>query len=194
MSCDEFLQNISDYVEGHLSDTQNKIFNAHLAQCPVCTQIVTDVQFICHSLRKLPKKTASSTFMTQLHQRLANEATDKQLQSIDQLFSTLRIIPFKPVWSLVAAAAAIAIIAWGINIYFISNKESKELLLSPRLTIPPLPGSQHSAQIPQLPLYQLQAGMLTEHDSLTNKNENFINENLSQSLRNHFLQVKEQKH
>ena len=190
MSCDEFLDNISDYIEGHLPDIQSKIFSAHLAQCPVCTQMVTDVQFICHSLRKLHKKKASSDFMEQLRQRLANEATAKQLQSIDQLFSTLRIIPFKPVFSLVATAATIAVIAWGINNYFISNKESKELLLSPRLTIPPLPGSQHSAQSPQLPL----VGMVTENDSLTNKSENFINENLSQSLRNHFLQVKEQRH
>ena len=192
VTCDEFLQNISDFVEGYISEEQKKTISVHLKQCPVCAQIISDIQLISIILRKLPKKAASQTFEERLRQKLAKETA--QQQDIDQLFLTLRFLPYKPVFGSIAAAAAIAFIVISINSYIFKDKTPEQLPISPRLEIPPFSRNQQGATVTQ-PLYsRFQTGLASRTDTSAANEDDFKFNNLSQSLRNRFLQVTEQKH
>ncbi len=48
--CREFVQLVSDYLEGSLPDRERRRFEAHLAECDGCTGYLDDVARVVGSL------------------------------------------------------------------------------------------------------------------------------------------------
>ena len=52
--CREFVELVTDYLEGRLSDTDRPRFEAHLAECDGCDGYFEDMRQIVNSLHVLP--------------------------------------------------------------------------------------------------------------------------------------------
>lgn len=52
--CREFVELVSDYLEGRLSDRDRARFEAHLAECDGCDGYLDDMRRMVNSLHALP--------------------------------------------------------------------------------------------------------------------------------------------
>lgn len=52
--CREFVQLVSDYLEGSLPDRERRRFDAHLAECDGCAGYLDDVARVIGSLHEAP--------------------------------------------------------------------------------------------------------------------------------------------
>jgi anti-sigma factor RsiW len=52
--CREFVQLVSDYLEGALPEDQRLRFEAHLAECDGCAGYLEDVRLVIGSLHAVP--------------------------------------------------------------------------------------------------------------------------------------------
>jgi anti-sigma factor RsiW len=52
--CREFVQLVTDYLEGVLPDDQRLRFEAHLAECDGCTGYLEDLRLVSASLHTVP--------------------------------------------------------------------------------------------------------------------------------------------
>ena len=52
--CREFVQLVTDYLDGRLPDAERVRFEAHLAECDGCAGYLEDVQRLVGSLREMP--------------------------------------------------------------------------------------------------------------------------------------------
>lgn len=62
MACQELVEHITDYLEGALSERDRRRFEAHLADCPLCTEYVRQFRAIIDtagrvSAEELPPET-----------------------------------------------------------------------------------------------------------------------------------------
>jgi anti-sigma factor RsiW len=53
--CREFVELVSDYLEGALPDRERVRFEAHLAECDGCTGYLEDMRSLVGSLHELPE-------------------------------------------------------------------------------------------------------------------------------------------
>jgi anti-sigma factor RsiW len=53
--CREFVELVSDYLEGALPDRERVRFEAHLAECDGCTGYLEDMRNLLGSLHALPE-------------------------------------------------------------------------------------------------------------------------------------------
>ena len=53
--CREFVELVTDYLEGALPDTERARFEAHLAECDGCTAYLEDMRRLVGSLHDLPE-------------------------------------------------------------------------------------------------------------------------------------------
>ena len=53
--CREFVELVTDYLEGALPDTERVRFEAHLAECDGCTGYLEDVRRLVGSLHETPE-------------------------------------------------------------------------------------------------------------------------------------------
>ena len=53
--CREFVELVSDYLEGTLPDNERARFEAHLAECDGCTVYLEDMRWLVHTLRDTPE-------------------------------------------------------------------------------------------------------------------------------------------
>ncbi len=53
MPCQELVEAITDYLEGALSERDRRRFDAHLADCPLCTEYVKQFRAIIDSAGRL---------------------------------------------------------------------------------------------------------------------------------------------
>lgn len=51
--CSEFVQLVSDYLEGALPDEERRRFEAHLAECDGCAGYLEDVALVIGSLNEV---------------------------------------------------------------------------------------------------------------------------------------------
>ncbi len=56
--CREFVELVTDYLEGRLSDTDRARFEAHLAECDGCDGYLEDMRRMVNSLHILPEPPA----------------------------------------------------------------------------------------------------------------------------------------
>jgi anti-sigma factor RsiW len=53
--CREFVELVTDYLEGTLPDTERVRFEAHLAECDGCTGYLEDMRRLVGSLHQAPE-------------------------------------------------------------------------------------------------------------------------------------------
>ncbi len=53
--CREFVELVTDYIEGTLPDDERARFEAHLAECDGCTNYLDDMRRIVDTLRDTPE-------------------------------------------------------------------------------------------------------------------------------------------
>jgi anti-sigma factor RsiW len=72
MLCVEFLEDYSDYCDGHMCAERRAEFEEHLAACPGCARYDRVLQRGVELLRALPGEGADEEFMPRLVHRLYN--------------------------------------------------------------------------------------------------------------------------
>ena len=58
--CREFVELVSDYLEGRLPETEHARFEAHLAECDGCAGYLADVRGVVASLHAVPAPPADA--------------------------------------------------------------------------------------------------------------------------------------
>ena len=53
--CREFVELVTDYLEGALADAERARFEAHLAECEGCTGYLEDMRRLVGTLRETPE-------------------------------------------------------------------------------------------------------------------------------------------
>jgi anti-sigma factor RsiW len=53
--CREFVELVTDYLEGALPDDERRRFQAHLAECDGCTGYLEDMRRLIGSLHEVPE-------------------------------------------------------------------------------------------------------------------------------------------
>ena len=59
MACKELVETITAYLEGTLPDVDRRRFDAHLAECPVCTEYLAQMRATIARLGTLDETTLS---------------------------------------------------------------------------------------------------------------------------------------
>ncbi|HEX8086974.1 MAG TPA: zf-HC2 domain-containing protein [Solirubrobacteraceae bacterium] len=58
--CREFVELVTDYLEGRLPATERARFEAHLAECDGCEGYLADIRAVAGSLREVPTPPADA--------------------------------------------------------------------------------------------------------------------------------------
>ena len=66
MACQELVEVITAYLEGTISDTDRGRFEAHLAECPFCTEYVAQMRTTIATLGRIDERTLSAARRTEL--------------------------------------------------------------------------------------------------------------------------------
>ena len=53
--CREFVELVTDYLDGALPETERHRFEAHLAECDGCTAYLEDMRRLVGTLRQVPE-------------------------------------------------------------------------------------------------------------------------------------------
>jgi anti-sigma factor RsiW len=64
--CREFVELVTDYLEGRLSDTDRARFESHLAECDGCDGYLEDMRRLVNSLNAHPQPPADPATYTAL--------------------------------------------------------------------------------------------------------------------------------
>jgi anti-sigma factor RsiW len=59
--CQEFVELVTDYLEGTLPDAERVRFEAHLAECDGCAGYLEDIRMVVGSLHAVPDTPAPPT-------------------------------------------------------------------------------------------------------------------------------------
>jgi anti-sigma factor RsiW len=59
MACKELVEVITAYLEGTMADEDRGRFEAHLAECPFCTEYVAQMQTTIATLGRIDEQTIS---------------------------------------------------------------------------------------------------------------------------------------
>ncbi|MCP4727243.1 MAG: zf-HC2 domain-containing protein [bacterium] len=139
INCNEFSQHLSDFVEGIVSRDLKKKMDNHVASCSSCAKVRDDFVQVLNSIKNLPKINASSDF----EQRLREKIVDDKVHPIKRSGESGKDSSLKPFIVSVSTAAAIALIAFVINIKFINEPDQQ--FYSPRLQPIPMPQLDNAA-------------------------------------------------
>ena len=70
MACNEVVDVITAYLEGTLPSGDRRRFDAHLAECPHCTEYLAQMRNTIERLGKLDDSTLSREARQEIHRRL----------------------------------------------------------------------------------------------------------------------------
>ncbi|MDQ6788046.1 MAG: zf-HC2 domain-containing protein [Acidobacteriota bacterium] len=73
MKCENIQFNLSVYADDILRTDERAIVDAHLAQCPLCRQKLSDFQLVRHDLRILSRPQMPADLLVSLRNRVADE-------------------------------------------------------------------------------------------------------------------------
>jgi hypothetical protein len=122
ISCNEFSQKLSGYLDGVINDEETRSINAHTAACEDCRRKLHNVSTIVKSLHRLDRVTVSPSFDKNLLTKIRQEtAAEKSTVSI-QIPKALLAIPVKPVIATLTAAATITAVAMVSNTGMFDNE------------------------------------------------------------------------
>ena len=80
--CREFVELVTDYLEGTLPDTERARFEAHLAECDGCTGYLEDMRRVVASLHEVPEPPPTQRRATHYCARSATCAATPDLPSV----------------------------------------------------------------------------------------------------------------
>jgi anti-sigma factor RsiW len=66
MTCSEFVELVTDYLEGRMSPAEVERFDAHLEVCPPCTHYLAQMRSTLTALGRIPEETISDAARTEL--------------------------------------------------------------------------------------------------------------------------------
>lgn len=197
MNCDDFSNQLSNYLEGELPDERSQLINEHISACPACAKKLANVRILSRYLRNLTKLSSSENFEKGLQERLARKIDYTQHNGIDRMLQIFRSLPVKPVVATFAAAASIAFATVVVNSYMHDNEKENKAVVTPRIEIPALPGSNRKPAIQSYPYTNIpaQRDLISISDSSTQLLNNPLMRNqfpddVMESMRNRMLQVK----
>lgn len=67
LACREFVELVSDYLDGSMAASDRARFEAHLAECDGCTSYLQDIRLVVGSLHELPTTQDPVTYETLLN-------------------------------------------------------------------------------------------------------------------------------
>lgn len=132
MDCNDYRENLTNYIDNELTTQQNKTMLEHEATCSDCLELNSEIRNILGSVHSLSKVKASANFETQLYEKLHSDAENSLTDKIKELFETSPI----GVKSLAAGLAILMILVSGS--YFMyngvsaGNEDAMPALSSPR--------------------------------------------------------------
>ena len=62
INCERFAQQLSDYLEGEVSEENYKLLNAHENSCKKCAELVINARLLSKMLKNIPAIKASDNF------------------------------------------------------------------------------------------------------------------------------------
>jgi len=159
ISCDDFLNTLSDYLDGDISESKTRLINSHLAACPSCKLLFEKTRNVVRTVNHLPKVKATDSFQQRLEMRIQKEIEIQQTKGIERMTQSIGAIPIKPVLATLTAAAAITAFSILAGNQFFSENQNKPVV-SPRLSTPPMPGRSQT-NVPLQKSYLQQSGLTT---------------------------------
>jgi anti-sigma factor RsiW len=60
MTCREFVELVTDYLEGRMADAERDRFEAHVAICPGCQAYIAQMEATLRALGRIPKDSLSA--------------------------------------------------------------------------------------------------------------------------------------
>ena len=167
INCERFAQQLSDYLEGEVSEENYKLLNAHENSCKKCAELVINARLLSKMLKNIPAIKASENFTKNLRLKLAAETALQKSGTVKRAVNNVRTFSLKPVVVTFAAAASFFIAFILLDSYILDD--DSEVLMSPRIEIPPLPGTDQNANANQNLFVpnQMQVGGFATSDSLS---------------------------
>ncbi len=197
INCDDFSKQLSDFFDGELPKERSRMLNTHVSACSVCAKKLAHTHALSKFMKRLKKVTTTEQFEEQLHNRLQSELNYQDQSGTDRTVFTLSSIPLRHVVAIFAAAAAIVFAVITFDSY-LSSEDATQAVVSPRIEIPPLPGSTQQNIMRQSPYAGLpiDSRITTMSDSANEKLsspdlERSLPYIVLQSIRNQILQVKD---
>jgi len=86
MDCDEYRENLTNYIDNELTTQKNKSLLEHEAICSTCSELNTEIRNILGSVHSLSKVKASANFETQLYEKLHSNAENSITDKIKEFF------------------------------------------------------------------------------------------------------------
>lgn len=176
INCERFAQQLSDYLESEVSEENYKLLNGHENSCKKCAELVINARLLSKILKNIPAIKASDNFTKNLRLKLSEETALQKSGAIKRAFSNVRTLKLKPVVLTFAAAASFFIAFIFLDSYILDD--DGDVLMSPRIEIPPLPDQNTNANQNLFVPNQMQVGGFTTSDSL----EKFFQETAGESL------------
>ncbi len=66
MSCSQFVELVTDYLEGRLAPAEAERFDAHMEVCPPCHQYLGQMRATLTALGRIPEETISDEARAEL--------------------------------------------------------------------------------------------------------------------------------
>lgn len=66
MTCQQFVELVTDYLEGTLDEATRRRFDEHLALCPGCADYLDQIRVTVHGLERLSEDTLDPTYRDRL--------------------------------------------------------------------------------------------------------------------------------
>ena len=107
MTCGEFTNRISDYIDRTIGDREQELMAAHADSCDSCGEMLSGTQTVKERLARLPRHRPSAGFDFALRSRLMMEVARSEKSWITNAVSSSRVRSY--------AAAAAVILALGIT-------------------------------------------------------------------------------
>ena len=86
MDCNEYRENLTNYIDNELTTQKNKSMLEHEAICSDCSELNSEIRNILGSVQNLSKVKASANFETQLYEKLHSHAENSLSDKIKELF------------------------------------------------------------------------------------------------------------
>jgi len=132
MDCNEYRENLTNYIDNELTAQKNKSMLEHEATCSDCLELNSEIRNILGSVHSLSKVRASANFETQLYDKLHSHEENPLTEKIKELFGTSPI----GVKALAAGFAVLMILVSGsyfmYNAVSVGNNDAMPALSSPR--------------------------------------------------------------
>ena len=68
MSCSEFVELVTDYLEGRMGDEERQRFDAHIEVCPPCLHYLAQMRITLEAVGRIPEESISAEARDELLQ------------------------------------------------------------------------------------------------------------------------------